>query len=292
MSTAWCKSLLPRRAAVVLLAVGLSGCSALALLSAASPNSSYQRFADISYGDSPSHRLDLYQPVDADTPPPVVVFFYGGGWRRGDKDKYEFVAASLTRAGYCAVLADYRTYPDVTFPAFIEDGAAAVAWTIANARRYGANGGRVYLMGHSAGAHIAALLALDERYLAAQGVAGSIAGLIGLSGPYDFLPLQPGYLNEVFPEATRNQSQPVNFVSDRAPPVLLVHGTGDTVVLPRNSRRLAQRLQQNGVPVTLRLYDGVGHARVAAALAPPLDFIAGTLEDSIAFIASQEAGAD
>jgi acetyl esterase/lipase len=143
-------------------------------------------------------------------------------------------------------------------------------------------------MGHSAGAQIAALIALDQRYLAAAGVASpQIAGLIGLSGPYDFLPINEGYLLDLFPEETREASQAINFASADAPPTLLIHGGDDDIVEEGNSERLAARLRSFGVAVSLKRYDGVGHGRVVVALAPPLDFIAATLDDCIAFIQQQ-----
>lgn len=263
----------------------VAACSAFGLINAASSSSYYERYPDIAYGDRERQTLDVYEPSAAAAGAPVVVFFYGGGWRRGSKDDYEFVASSLTRAGYLVVVPDYRLYPQVRFPAFVEDAAAAVAWVDANAERFGGDSGTLFLMGHSAGAHIAALLALDARYVRRVGVmASGIDGLIGLSGPYDFLPLEEGYLQEVFPDPGRAQSQPINHVTPAAPPTLLIHGSDDTVVSPDNSRRLAAALDAAGVTVELKIYDGVGHARVAAALAPPLDFIAGTVTDAVAFI--------
>ncbi|NNF52040.1 MAG: alpha/beta hydrolase, partial [Gammaproteobacteria bacterium] len=176
-------------------------------------------------------------------------------------------------------------FPEVRFPAFVNDGASAVAWVARNIAGYGGSPERIHLMGHSAGAHIAAMLAYDPTYLQASG-AGDIRveRFIGLSGPYDFLPLKLDYLKDVFPEALRQQSQPINFVSADAPPTLLIHGSADDVVLSSNSESLAQALSQSGTPVELRLYEGVGHARVVAALAPPLGFTGSTLEDAIAFI--------
>ncbi|MDX1517796.1 MAG: alpha/beta hydrolase [Woeseiaceae bacterium] len=269
------------------LTLGLAACSPIRLLNATSPSRHYEHTADVPYGAGARQRLDVYVPKQLSGPAPLVVFFYGGGWKEGSKRNYEFVASALTDAGYVVVIPDYRLYPDVAFPAFVDDGAAAVAWAAANADRLGADADNLFVMGHSAGAHIAALLALDERYLASHGYRPSeLAGLIGLSGPYDFLPIEGGYLLDVFPEETRARSQPVNFVTAAAAPALLIHGTDDTTVRPTNSDSLAQRLRDVDVPVTLKTYDDVGHARVVAALAPSFDFLSQTLEDSRSFIAS------
>lgn len=272
---------------LLLLTVPLVACSPVRILNGVSPSGHYDRMTAIPYGAHPRQKLDLYLPKIRRSDTPLVVFFYGGGWKEGTRENYEFVASSLTGAGYGVVIPDYRLYPDVVFPAFVEDGAAAVAWSFANAARHGLDPSQVFLMGHSAGAHISALLALDETYLDAHDLdAGALRGLVGLSGPYDFLPIERGYLTEVFPEQTRAKSQPVNFVNDSAPPTLLIHGTEDSTVRISNSRKLADRLREKGIAVSLIEYDGIGHARVVAALAPPVDFLADTLEDSKRFIAS------
>ena len=267
-------------------AVLTTGCSAFSVINAASPNRYYEAEKAIAYGEHDRQRLDVYVPSEpAASPAPVVVFFYGGGWRRGERANYEFVASALTRDGYVVVIPDYRVWPQVTFPAFVEDAARAVDWACANAASRGGDCEQLFLMGHSAGAHIAALLALDPSYLAAASARPiRPMGLIGLSGPYDFLPLDEGYLREVFPAITRAASQPVAHVTANAPRTLLIHGTDDEIVDADNARSLAAALEEVGVDVTLKLYDGQGHRRVAAGLAPPLDFLNDSLEDSMAFI--------
>ena len=198
---------------------------------------------------------------------------------------YEFVASALTRAGFPVIIPDYRLFPDVTFPAFVEDGAAAVTWAVRNADELGISTDAVFLMGHSAGAHIASLVALDQSYLSRHSDPEiSIRAWIGLSGPYDFLPIEGGFLLDVFPEPSRDQSQPVNYVTSTAPPALLIHGTGDTTVRIENSKSLASRLHEQGVAARLETYDGVGHVGVMLALAPTLDFLADTLQDSRDYI--------
>ncbi|MEL6868345.1 MAG: alpha/beta hydrolase [Pseudomonadota bacterium] len=278
----------------VWLAVVLAGCSPIHLVNTLSPSSHYQMASSVAYGSDQRQTLDVYVPTQVALPAPVVVFFYGGGWEDGKKRDYEFVASSLTDAGYVVVVPDYRLYPDVVFPAFVEDGAAAIAWTMRNVKLYGGDATQLFLMGHSAGAHIAAMLSADPQYLAAQQIdVQRLSGLIGLSGPYDFLPLnEDSYLAELFPAATRDASQPINFASAAMPPTLLIHGTGDDVVEVGNSERFAARLTEVGADVTLKRYDGVGHAAVAAALSPPLDFTNSTLEDSRAFLDANSSSAD
>ncbi len=162
--------------------------------------------------------FDLYVPESATASTPVVVFFYGGGWDGGAKSIYPFVGQSLASEGFIVAIPDYRIYPEVRFPGFVEDGARAVAAVEGLVRKGGGGvpAGRhpVFLMGHSAGAQIAALLAYDGRYLAKAGASNaSLAGFIGLSGPYDFLPLKEERYKRIFPPALRDASQPVRFVS-------------------------------------------------------------------------------
>lgn len=263
----------------------LAGCSPLQTLNEISDDGAYQRVADLAYGSAQRQRLDLYLPNPLPANAPLVVFFYGGGWRSGEKANYEFAAASLAAEGLVVAVPDYRLWPEVAFPQFVEDGAAALGWLSGHARDWGVSAERTFLMGHSAGAHIAALLALEPAYRASGGAGDlEITGWVGLSGPYDFLPIEDGYLLEVFPAPSRPESQPINHVSSDDPPALLIHGGDDDVVAPENSERLAAALDQAGVAVDLRIFDDRGHAAVAAALAPPLDFIASTREESLTFI--------
>lgn len=268
-----------------LLGASLStGCSPLGVLNALSPSGHYASETGEAYGSERRQQLDVYRPLAVAPDAPVVIFFYGNGWREASRADFEFVAATLTDAGYIVVIPDYRGHPEARFPQFVADGAAAVAW--AGQQIEGLRDGRrpLFVAGHSAGAHIAALLAYDPSYLAQFDDAPAIAGFIGLSGPYDFLPLEEGYLQDVFPEALLERSQPIRFVSADAPPTLLIHGADDKRVLPGNSVHLLQALRSAEVPATLEIYPGTGHARVVAALASPLEFLADTLGDVVEFV--------
>ncbi|GAB6195100.1 alpha/beta hydrolase [Lysobacter xanthus] len=213
--------------------------------------------------------LDVYRPANASSPAPVVVFFYGGNWQRGMREQYRFVGRRLARNGVLTVVADYRTWPRAGFPAFVEDGAQAVAWTHRNAPRYGGDPGRVFVAGHSAGAQIAALIGADARYLAPHGLKPrDLAGVIGLSGPYDFV-INGQYVPIFGPPAQWPAAQAVNAVDGDEPPFLLVHGTGDRVVDPGDSREMARRLQARGVRAELLLLPGAGHTATVAGLYSP-----------------------
>ena len=283
-------SKLSRLSSAAAVVMSLGACSPLSILNVLSPSRHYEPQLDVAYGDDVRQRLDLYLPTSIPAAAPLVVFFYGGGWRSGAKTDYEFVAASLTEAQMIVAIADYRLFPEVRFPAFVEDGAIAVASSLAHLRAQGIEPAGIYLMGHSAGAHIAALLAMNETYLAAHGIdSTNLAGFIGLSGPYDFLPIEGGYLEDVFPRPSRSASQPITFVRSGAPRTLLIHGTGDTTVDVSNSRKLATALRERSVDVTLKTYEGVGHVRVMLGLAKPIRLTASTLEDSRAFIQAASA---
>jgi acetyl esterase/lipase len=285
-----------RRTAVAgMFALFLEGCSRLGFFAANVPAAfgPYKRHANIAYGADPQQRLDVYVPESAAGPWPVIVFWHGGRWRYGDKTDYRFVGAALAESGYVAVVANYRHYPQVKMPGFLADAAQAALWAAAHAMEYGGDPERLYLMGHSAGAHLAAMVTLDSRYFAAAGQgAPHIAGVIGLSGPYDFLPLLEPDVQDMFgPPPIYPESQPINFVRAGAPPMLLVHGLKDDTVRPKNSRNLAIALRALGVPVTLKLYPKVSHADTVAALTSLLRGRAPTLIDIQVFVDQGAANA-
>jgi acetyl esterase/lipase len=282
------------RVAILSLMLSLSACSPTAVLNAVAPRDGVTVTRDIAYADGARHALDIYapRPAAAPAPAPVVVFFYGGGWEAGSKDMYRFVGAALAARGVMAVVPDYRLYPEVRFPAFMQDAAAAFAWTHANAAQFGGDPHRTFLMGHSAGGQIAALLALDPSYLQAVGLSPQrdACGVVGLAGPYDFLPLQSATLKAIFgPPAERPLSQPINFVSAQAPPMLLLAGKDDTMVDPGNTVRLAAHLRAAGASVEDELYPGVNHELLIAAFSWPLTFIAPVREAALRFVAAHGA---
>ncbi|MBY0323321.1 MAG: alpha/beta hydrolase [Reyranella sp.] len=258
----------------------LGGCSPATLLNATVSRQGFTRDADIAYGPDPRQMLDLYRPDKPRADGKTVVFFYGGSWDSGSKNDYLFVAQALASNGYTVVIPDYRLYPSVRFPTFVDDGARAVRWTT---DRVGTD--KVYVMGHSAGAHIALMLAANTPYLGAAGVDRTkLGGAIGLSGPYDFLPLTSAKLIEIFGGANRPEIEAITFAKAPLPPALLIHGTADTTVYPRNSKNLAAAWRAAGAPVELKLYPDVGHVDVVAAMAGLLSGRAPTRTDVLAWL--------
>src|ERR1700730_5856592 len=283
-----------RTALTGLAAMRAAGCGRLEFMAANVPAifGDYRRHADLPYGADPQQRLDVYVPRQVSAEPrPMVVFWHGGRWTFGDKADYRFVGAALAELGYVAVLPNYRHYPEVKMPGFRDEAARAGRWAAAHAGEYGADPQRLYLMGHSAGAHMAALVTLDERYFAASAqTVPPVAGVIGLSGAYDFLPLREADVQDMFgPPQNYPDSQPINFVRTDAPPMLLVHGLEDDTVSPDNSRNLAAALSASRVPVTLKLYAKLVHADTVAALSVLARGRAPTLADIEAFVTHSQA---
>ncbi|MET0379275.1 MAG: alpha/beta hydrolase [Spongiibacteraceae bacterium] len=271
----------------------LSACTQLSLVAVNVPAlfGDYRRTTDIAYGELPAQRLDVYIPPAADARP-VVIFLHGGGWDSGDKNQYRFVGATLAEQNWIGVTINYRLYPAVKFPGFVDDAALAVQYVREHAREWGGDPQQIYLLAHSAGAHIAMTLALDPEFLRARGGDGSwLRGVIGLAGPYDFIPFSYDYMHDLFgPETAYPRSQPVNFARGDAPPLLLLHGLGDTSVLPRNTINLVKAMQQVGGNVEAHYYKGINHTDIIAALSVPARGRAPVLADIKTFIESAPSG--
>ena len=278
--------------AVLVAALGaLTACSPLTALNAIARSDTYRLDDAIAYGPLARQKLDVYTP-NVQAPArgfPVVVFFYGGSWTSGERGDYRFMGEALAERGILAVVADYRVYPEATYPEFLKDSALAVAWSLENAARLGGDPKRVFVMGHSAGGYNAAMVALDPRWLAPTGHrAQELAAWIGLAGAYDFIPLDAGSpARPVFhhPDYPKD-SQPIDDVTRDSLRAFLAAPVHDKVVSPeRSTRAMAAKLQAAGVPVELKMYDGISHALLAGAFARPLRGFAPVLDDVAAYVA-------
>ena len=268
----------------------LGGCTdaSLTALNTVARLGDYRQVSDLSYGPEALQQLDIYLPDEmGEQPPATVVFFYGGCWggcKTWPKEYYRFVGEALTAQGFVAVLADYRLHPQVKFPQIISDAGLAVTWVARNIGEYGGDPERIVLMGHSAGAHLAAMLTINENYLPAD-VYGQLSGFVGLAGPYDFLPLTKPYQKAVFgPAPNYPASQPILFVDGSEPPLLLLYGDGDTVVKPHNLENLAAKVRNLDGRVVTRRYANVDHSSIVAALASPLRDDYAIMDDITQFI--------
>jgi acetyl esterase/lipase len=238
----------------------------------------------VSYGRDPQQKLDVYRTKDANILP-VLIFVHGGSWKDGDRADYEFVGRAFAAQGYLTLVVDYRLLPQSIYPAFIEDVAKVIAWSNSNAKDFGGDGGKIYVVGHSAGAYNMAMAILNRHYLGDAGAdPASVKALAGLSGPYDFLPLDSPLTIAAFGQVKDlPATQPIKFVRADAPPFLLLHGTADTTVYPRNSRSLAKHIQEAGGQAAVKEYEGVTHVGVMLDLAKPLRGRAPVLEDIVKF---------
>jgi len=204
---------------------------------AAEPTFEVRKVLDIPYydgadADPVKHKLDLYLPKDQKDFP-VIFFVHGGAWRHGDKSSflgfYGMLASSWAKHGIGVVLPNYRLSPGVSHPEHIKDVARAFAWTHQNIGKYGGRSDAIFVSGHSAGGHLAALLATDESYLKDQGLSlKAIQGAIPLSGVYRIAAGSHMY-DAMFGEDrhVRRQASPINHASSEVPPFLIIYGDQD-----------------------------------------------------------------
>lgn len=243
----------------------------------------------IRFGPHARHHLDIWVPARPTSARlPVIVFFYGGGWHSGERADYGFAAAAFAAQGFVAVVPDYRLVPEVRYPGFLEDAALALRWVWSNIAHFGGDPDKIALSGHSAGAYIAAMLALDPRWLAAVQLPPTLvkAGVL-LSGPFDFAPFREWRGRATFglyPDPA--ETQPINHCRPDAPPLLLQHGSSDRLVYAKNSRALSARLSEAGAAHQLKIYQGCDHAGTVVALSRPFRGRFPILADAVAFLRS------
>jgi acetyl esterase/lipase len=281
---------LTRRLSLAAIASGLTAaCAPLSLFATLTPKDPAARGArNVAFGPGPRQTLDVYAPHRARgaAAAPVAVFFYGGSWDTGRRQDYNWVGQALASRGFVTLVPDYGLFPQVRYPGFLEDGARAVRWAQDHAAEFGGDPNRIVLVGHSAGAYNAAMIALDRRYLAEAGVdSRHIKALAGLSGPYDFLPLTDPIAERTFGQAPDlAATQPTSFVRADSPPAFLATGDADTMVYPRNTVKLAAKLRAAGVTVEERHYPGVDHVRMVLALSRPFRSRAPVLDEMTSFL--------
>jgi acetyl esterase/lipase len=283
-----------RRFAVLLLALllGLGALGpALAQVTIFSPfniadamDQGVKKTADIRYREGNRGKLDIYTPEKSDGLAPVVMFIYGGAWAAGDKFEYEFVGRALAANGYVAVIADYRLFPEVRYPDFLEDCAAAAHWIEENIVNYGGDTRRFFLAGHSAGAYNAVMLGLDASFFRDQGVSMPIRAVAAISGPFNFYPFEYDQVRVIFGDAPNPEgTQPINLVAAGDPPIFLGSGTTDPIVRVENSRALAEKLRAQGVWVTEKYYEGFGHLEPIVSMGAMMRFRMPILQDMLNF---------
>ncbi len=230
---------------------------------------------DVAYGPDERHRLDVYRPAAANGPLPALVFVYGGSWDSGRRQDYEFAARALASLGYLVFVPDYRLVPEYLYPVFVDDVALAIQYAQKSAVQSGGNGEQTYLVGHSAGGYNIAQAVLNPAF----NVDG-ITAVATLAGPFDFLPFDSPKSTAAFSKYPNLAStQPIAHVSKDAPPFLILHGTGDTTVKPRNGKELARRLKDAGSVVQHTEYSGVSHVGIMLSLSTAFRAKAPVLDD-------------
>jgi len=240
---------------------------------------------DVAYGPLPEQKLDIYLPPSSDGPHDVIVFFYGGRWTFGAKEDYRFVGEAFAAQGFVVVIPDYRKYPHVHFPVFVQDGAKALSWTYDNIKQYQGDAARIHVGGHSAGAHIGALLTADTQYLAAEGKKRSqvIHDFAGLAGPYAFTPDEPDLEDMFGPPQNYPMMQAPTYIDGKQPPMLLLYGADDTTVKPINLERLQQSIRDKGGVVKSIIYPDTDHISILVSLSWLKSNDAPALTDMVSF---------
>jgi acetyl esterase/lipase len=239
---------------------------------------------DLPYADGDRHHLDIYGPKTVTGPAPIVMFIYGGSWKQGSRNDYKFVGHALAANGFIVVIPDYRLYPDVSYPDFLEDNAAAVKWIEDNIGTYGGDTSRFFLAGHSAGAYNSVMLGLEQSFLRDYDVTMPIKAIAAISGPYDFYPFEYDDVRNVFGKVDNPEgTQPINLVTAGDPPFLLMQGKNDPIVRMQNTETLAKKLKTSGDWVTTKYYDNIGHMEPAFAIGKFWRWRAPVLADMVAF---------
>ena len=272
---------------IVLIIIGTFGfaaCAPVSFLNTITPSGSYKLAKDIKYGAAVRQSLDIYQPDTPRANAPVIVFVYGGSWDSGNKGMYKFVAENFASNGYTTVVPDYRLYPQVKYPAFLQDTAAAVAEV---AERYPDQ--PQILIGHSAGAYNVVLTSVDHSYLSAENVDACqvIAGTIGLAGPYGDPQLKKEPLITIFPDRHGGQDAPINHIDGPKPPLFLAIGSDDSTVATQHGIALAKRIDARDGKVINAVYPGLSHTGIIKVLSRYFDGNSQLKTDMLDFIEAQ-----
>jgi len=279
-----------RKAFTVLCALMLSGCSGAKLLDMVTPYNGYTLMPDIAYNNGPMRKMDVYLPSRPAASACAVFFLYGGSWQSGHKDIYRFVGQALATEGCVTAIPDYRQYPSVKYPDFLTDSADAFVYFYRHAREYSVNPENIFILGHSAGAYNALMITLDKTYLKkAGGSTDWVRGVIGLAGPYDFLPFTDPKVKDIFSTAPDSKTQPINYAHAQMPPLLLATGADDTEVYPKNTYNLAKALQDLGNDVSVITYPKTDHVGAVLPLSVPFRKSTPALKDIMDFIAAKQS---
>ena len=225
-----------------------------------------------SYGGHQRQQLDLYLPRRV-KPKMSVVFVHGGVWKSGHKDEYAFVGQALAAHGIATAVVGYRLFPEVRFPDFVNDIAQALGWLQTNGQSHGFDvDSGVVMIGHSAGAHLASLVTLNQQYAETFGFSPALVkGVVGLAGIYSLRPEKDTLMGDIFQPAEQQNDyfdvNPINYLTKGGVPLYLIHGQKDQTVACRNAERMFKDALLAGHPVDIHVENRYGHVR------PIMDFI-------------------
>lgn len=262
----------------------VTACSPAKLLNVITPSGSFSKAKDIPYGELKRHKLDIYSPDEPRAAAPIIMFTHGGSWTDGSKGLYKFFAEGLTSEGFEVVVPNYRLYPEVSYPGFIEDTALAAAFT---AKRY--PGRPLVLIGHSAGAYNTLMSILDDSYFKSLGLdmCSTISGVVSMSAPTGIIPLKEEPYITIFPDRFTKMDAPLNIVTGPTPPILFLHGADDKTVYPRNSSELADKIAARGGQAEVIIYPKLNHTDVVKVMSRHFDGGSTLKADLVKFVAAQ-----
>lgn len=242
----------------------------------------------------PRHTLDIYAHPNR-IGLPVVLFYHGGGWRSGDKRLFEHLGRAMAVRGILAVTVNYRLTPAVRHPSHAMDCANAFAWVLEHVADYGGDPSNVFLMGHSAGAHLASIITLDRRYLQRLNVPDNgVRGVIVVSGATDLTNhtettvfTTREQIEEAFGSTTEElaAASPMTYVRSDLPPFLVIVAERDSEGLRSQGRRFADALRDAGGEVIYISIQGRDHFSIVRRFGSGNDTTAGAVADFIAHVA-------
>lgn len=231
-------------------------------------------FRDIAYGPDYYQKVDVFAPAEGGTGLPVLLFLHGGGWSGGYKEMLGFMAPAVVALNAVFVSVSYRLVPESPYPAAVDDTADAVAWAYRHIARHGGDPGRLHLGGHSAGAQLAALVALRGDLLAGRGLPrGVVRSATSVSGPLDLvfdarrkehqadIRMRDRFIGRPADIAAAN---PIAHVHEHAPPFYISVGQEDFPSIIDSGSRMAAVLAARGVPVIHDVFAGHGHFDTSA----------------------------
>ncbi len=237
----------------------------------------FPHYLDLSYGSHIKQRLDLYTPKEKVANAPIFLFLHGGGFREGDRAQYGFVAKPFAEQGIIVAVASYRLTDDgFIYPAQVEDVKLAVQWLHQHAGRYGGDGMRIYVGGHSSGGILAADVGVDRSWLKQRNIPPhALRGIVPVSALYDLRVTDPAALEKVFwgvyaPTLERQtQASPLLHIRDPAPRALVAVGSTEQQEFEDfvgGSRDLVNQLNAAGASAKFLALQGQAHKDTALAL--------------------------